>query len=129
MKPLHEMTLNEQTLMPKDWLQRRMTRLVHKGERGAPFRPTVTLVDISNWFCVEYTNIRDMENGVKEITDDWQMKLSQFFYLLDMGLIAIRVDMKRRKKTWERATPTAPPCKEPRPRVDFLAAGPKLKFD
>ena len=129
MKALHEMTLNEQTLMPKDRLGRRMTRLVHKGERGAPFRPTVTLVDIANWFCVEYTYIRDMENGAKVITDEWQMKLSQFFYLLDMGLIAIKVDMKRRRKTWERTTPDAPPCKEPRPRVDFLAAGPKLKFD
>ena len=26
MKPLHEMTLNEQTLMPQDWLRRRLTR-------------------------------------------------------------------------------------------------------
>lgn len=129
MKPLHEMTLNEQTLMPKDWLRRRMTRLVHKGNHGAPFRQSVTLVDIANWFTVDYTTIRDYENGKKEITDDWQMKLSQFFYLFDMGLIAIKVDMKRRRKTWERATPSAPPCKEPRPRVDFLAAGPKLKFD
>lgn len=129
MKPLHEQTLNEQTLMPKDWLRRRMTRLVHKGERGAPFRPTVTLVDISKWFSVDYGLIRHMEDGRLEITDPWQIQLSQFFYLLDMGLIEIRVDMKSRTKKWVRVTPPAPPCKEARPRVDFLAAGPKLKFD
>ena len=127
MKALHEQTLNEQPLMPKDWLRRRMTRLVHKGERGAPFRPSVTLVDVSKWFQSDYAVIRHMEDGKLEITDEWQVKLSQFFYLLDVGFIEIRVDMKSRRKTWARATPTSPPCKEPRPRVDFLAA--KLKFD
>ena len=127
MKALHELTLDEQTLMPKDWLRRRMTRLIHRDERGAPFRPSVTLVDISKWFSADYAFIRHMEDGDREITDEWQVKLSQFFYLLDMGLIELRVDMKRRKKTWVRATPVAPPCKEPRPRVDFLTA--KLKFD
>lgn len=127
MKPLHEKTLNEQTLMPKDWLQRRMARLVHKGQRGAPFRPSVTLVDISKWFNVDYSLIRHMEKGHLEITDIWQIQLSQFFYLLDMGLIEIRVDMKSRTKSWVRSIPTEPPCKAPMPRVDFLAA--KLKFD
>ena len=127
MKALHEQTLNEQPLMPKDWLRRRMTRLVHKGSHGAPFRPSLTLVDIAAWFTVDYTCIRDMENGKREISDEWQVKLSQFFYLFDMGFIEIRVNMKSRRKTWSRATPAEPPCKEPRPRVDFLAA--KLKFD
>jgi hypothetical protein len=98
MKALHEMTLNEQSLMPRDWLRRRMTRLVHKGEHGAPFRPSLTLVDISNWFSVDYTYIRDLENGRKVINDDWQMKLSQFFYLLDMGSIELKVNMKSRRK-------------------------------
>jgi hypothetical protein len=127
MKPLHEQTLNEQSLMPRDWLRRRLTRLVHKGQRGAPFRPTVTLVDISNWFSVDYTVIRNMEDGRLDINDKWQVSLSQFFYLLDMGFIEIRVDMKSRRKTWARVTPTEPPCKAKMPRVDFLAA--KLKFD
>lgn len=129
MKQLHEQTMNEQTLMPIDWLRRRMTRLVHKGERGAPFRPTVTLVDISKWFNVDYGFIRHMEDGRVDISDQWQVQLSQFFYLLDMGLIEIKVNMKNRSKTWIRAAPTEPPCKEARPRVAFLAAGPKLKFD
>lgn len=129
MKAIHEMTLNEQTLMPKDWLRRRMTRMVHKGQRGAPFRPTVTLVDIANWFCVNYHHVKHMEDGSTEINDEWQVKFSQFFYLLDMGVIEIRVDRQSRRKTWARVTPSAPPCKEARPRVDFLAAGPKLKFD
>jgi hypothetical protein len=66
-----------------------------------------------------------MENGRIEITDAWQVKLSQFFYLLDMGMIEIRVSHKT--KTWVRMTPTEAPCKEARPRVDFLAT--KLKFD
>jgi hypothetical protein len=127
MKPLHEQTLNEQSLMPRDWLRRRLTRLVHKGQRGAPFRPTVTLVDISNWFSVDYTVIRNMEDGRLDINDKWQVSLSQFFYLLDMGFIEIRVDMKSRRKTWARVTPAEPPCKAKMPRVDFLAA--KLKFD
>ncbi len=126
MKPLHERTLNEQSLMPRDWLRRRMTRLVHRGETPS-FRPSLTLVDISNWFTVDYVYIRDLENGKKVITDEWQVKLSQFFYMLDVGLIELKV--KGRKKTWARATPAEPPCKEARPRVAFLAAGPKLKFD
>ncbi len=124
MKQLHEMTLNEQTLMPKDWLRRRMTRLVHKGA-GAPFRPSVTLVDISKWFNVDYSLIRHMETGRMAITDPWQIQLSQFFYLLDMGMIEIKV--AGRHKTWVRSTPVVPPCKAPMPRVDFLAT--KLKFD
>ncbi len=120
MKPL-----NEQPLMPREWLRRRMGRLVSKGNRGAPFRPTVTLVDISKWFNCHYDLIRHMEDGKIEITDEWQVKLSQFFYLLDMGLIEVKV--KGRHKTWARATPSEPPCKQPMPRVDFSAT--KLKWD
>lgn len=126
MTALHEQTLHEQTLMPKDWLRRRMTRLVHKGQ-AAGFRPTVTLVDISKWFSVDYSAIRHMEDGRVEISDLWQVQLSQFFYLLDMGLIEIRVNSKTKRKTWARSTPAQPPCKAPMPRVDFAAA--KLKFD
>ena len=47
--------------------------------------------------------------------------------LLDMGLIELKVDMKKRTKTWARATPKEPPCKTPMPRIDFLAT--KLKWD
>lgn len=113
--------------MPSEWLQRRLTRMVHKGQKGGAFRPTVTLNDVSKWFCVDVTFIVQMESGRASITDKWQVQLSQFFYLLDMGLIEIRVDMKKRQKTWVRATPTEPPCKTPLPRIDFLAN--KLKFD
>ena len=126
MKALHEMTVNEQTLMPKDWLQRRLSRfIVHSGTPGGVFRPVVTLVDIAKWFNVDYSLIRHLEDGKRQITDTWQVQLSQFFYLLDMGLIEIRVH--KRSKTWVRATPKEPPCKAPMPRVDFLAT--KLKFD
>lgn len=128
MKALHEMTLNEQTLMPKDWIQRRLARLVnHTGRGGGVFKPTVSLVDISKWFGVHYDLIRHMEGGRIPVSDDWQIKLSQFFYLLDMGYIEVRV--KGRHKTWARATPTVPPCKSPMPRVDFAAPKLKLKFD
>jgi hypothetical protein len=59
-----------------DWLRRRMTRLVHRGEAGATsFRPSITLVDISNWFTVDYVYIRDLVNGKKVITDERQVKL------------------------------------------------------
>jgi len=122
MKPI-----DEQPLMPREWLQRRMGRMVHKGQKGAPFRPTATLNDMSKWFGVDVTYIVQLENGKTTITDSWQVKLSQFFYLLDMGLIELRVDMKKRQKTWVRATPTAPPCKTPLPRIDFIAG--KLRFD
>lgn len=123
---LHEQTLDEQTLMPKDWLRRRLARLVvHTGKPGGVFRPTVTLVDISKWFGVDYSTIRHMEDGKLEINDKWQIQLSQFFYLFDMGFIALRVN--KRSKTWVREVPATPPCKAPRPRVDFLAN--KLKFD
>jgi len=124
MKALHEMTLNEQTLMPKDWLRRRLTRLVYKGQKSS-FRTTVTLGDVSNWFGVTSDLMRHIEDGKIQISDEWQVKLSQFFYLLDMGLIEIK--LQGRHKIWARATPTEPPCKEPRPRVDFSAT--KIKFD
>jgi hypothetical protein len=127
MKPLHELTLNEQTLMPKDWLRRRMTRLVNKGFKGGGFRPVVMLTDIAKWFGVGYDLIRHMENGRVPITDKWQVQLSQFFYLLDMGIIVLEVDMKNRHKRWTRNTQEPVPCKQPMPRVDFAAA--KLKFD
>jgi len=120
-------TLHEQTLMPKDWIRRRLTRMVQKGKKGAPFRPTCTLVDVSHWFSVDVTLIAQMERGQLLINDNWQIQLSQFFYLLDMGLIELMVDMKNRKKTWRRATPTEPLAKKPMPRVDFFAN--KLKFD
>jgi hypothetical protein len=119
-------TLHEQTLMPKDWLRRRMTRLVNKGHRGgATYRPTLSLVDIAKWFGVDYALLLHMEDGSLAVTDKWQVQLSQFFYLLDMGLIELRV--KGRHKTWARAIPKEPPCKTPRPRIDFAAG--KLKFD
>lgn len=118
-------TLHEQPLMPRGWLLRRMTRLVRKGQKGGALRFTVTLVDISKWFGVHYDLIRHMEDGRIAITDEWQVKLSQFFYLFDMGLIVLKV--KGRSKTWERATPVEPPCKPPMPRVDFLTTS--LTFD
>lgn len=111
--------------MPKDWLRRRMTRLVNKGVKGGAMRLTVSLVDISKWFGVHYDLIRHMEDGRISITDEWQVKLSQFFYLLDMGFIAVHA--KGRHKTWARTTPAAPPCKSPMPRVDFLTTS--LTFD
>jgi hypothetical protein len=118
-------TLHELPLMPKDWLIRRMARLVMRGQRGAPFRPTVTLYDIARWFGVDYSLILHMEDESLAITDKWQVQLSQFFYLLDMGLIELKV--KGRHKTWARATPKTPPCKTPMPRIDFATT--KLKFD
>lgn len=124
MTPLHQQTIHEQTLMPKDWIRRRLSRLVNHGVGGV-FRPTVTLVDISKWFGCHYDLIRHMENGRLAITDEWQVKLSQFFYLLDMGFIEVRV--KGRHKTWARTTPAAPPCKTPMPRVDFRTTS--LTFD
>lgn len=120
-------TLNEQTLMPCDWLKRRLTRMVHKGQKGGPFRPTVTLGDVAHWFDVDVTLISQMERGTVAISDKWQVQFSQFFYLLDMGLIELKVDMRKRKKTWVRATPSEPPCKEAMPRIDFAAT--KLRFD
>ena len=119
-------SLNEQTLMPKDWLRRRLTRMLHKGELG--FRPSVTIVDVARWFDVKDMWLRNLEDGRVKISDAWQVKLSQFFYLYDMGFIELRVDMKARRKNWVRvAEPKAPPSKEPRPRVDFATT--KLKFD
>jgi hypothetical protein len=118
-------TLHELPLMPKDWLIRRMARLVMRGQRGAPFRPTVTLYDIARWFGVDYSLILHMEDESLAITDKWQVQLSQFFYLLDMGLIELKV--KGRHKSWARATPKTPPCKTPMPRIDFATN--KLKFD
>jgi hypothetical protein len=126
MKALHQQTLNEQSLMPRDWLRRRMTRFVHKGEHAA-FRPTITLNDLAKWFGVGYTLMLHMENGRIDISDRWQVQLSQFFYLLDMGLIELRVGTKPKVKTWVRTAPSVAPCKEPKPRVDFLAT--KLRFD
>lgn len=119
--------LHAQTLMPKDWLRRRLSRLVQHTQRyGGAYRPTVTLVDISKWFNVTYDLIRHMEDGRKPINDQWQVQLSQFFYLYDMGIIVLKV--KGRNKTWARALPgEAAPCKAPMPRVDFSAT--KLKFD
>lgn len=128
MKPLHELTLNEQTLMPKDWLQRRMRRFVRKGQSGGQgWVPSLKLTDVAKWFGVDYKVIMHMESGVIPINDKWQVQLSQFFYLFDMGLIVLDVDMVKRTKTWRRATPVAPACKVARPRIDFTAN--KLTFD
>ena len=120
-------TLNEQPLFPCDWLKRRMGRMVNKGVKGGAFRPVATLNDVAHWFSVDVTLIYQMERGTLSISDKWQVQLSQFFYLLDMGLIELKVDMKKRQKTWARATPAEPPCKTAMPRVDFLAT--KLRFD
>ncbi len=120
-------TLNEQPLMPKDWLRRRMTRLVHKGVKGGGFRPVVLLTDIANWFGCHYDLIRHMESGRVPITEKWQVQLSQFFYLWDMGLIVLEVDTKNRHKKWKRTIAQPVPCKPAMPRVDFAAA--KLRFD
>lgn len=121
MKPL-----NEQPLFPKDWLRRRLTRFVRKGQ-NASFRASITLGDIAHWFQVDYKLIMHMEDGRLAINDKWQVKLSQFFTLLDAGEIELHVDKKNRVKSWARATPKGPACKVPMPRIDFAAG--KVRFD
>ena len=120
-------TLHEQTLMPCDWLQRRLGRMVNKGVKGGAFRPVITLNDVAHWFNVDVTLIYQMERGNLAISDKWQVQFSQFFYMLDMGLITIRVNMKSRTKVWVREVNPDPPCKTPMPRIDFAAT--KLRFD
>lgn len=103
-----------------------MTRLVNKGCKGGGFRPVVMLTDVAKWFGVHYDLMRHMESGRVPINDKWQVELSQFFYLWDMGIISIDVDMKNRHKKWVRC-PAPTPCHKPMPRVDFAAT--KLRFD
>src|SRR5258708_22428494 len=105
-----------------------MTRVVVKGRRGGTgFTPSLKLPDIANWFGLDYKLIKHMENGKIEINDKWQVQLSQFFYLFDMGLIELVVDMEKRQKSWRRSTPSAAACKVAMPRIDFAAN--KLRFD
>lgn len=117
-------TLHEQPLMASDLLQRRLKRCIN-GLRG-DFRPTLTVNDIGKWLNLpDASPLYQFAYGKRPINGEWQVRLSQFFTLIDEGRITLIV--KGRKKTIQRSDEPVPPCKQPQPRIDFAAG--KLRFD
>ena len=103
-------------LLTKEEIVRRLVRMT--GPKFVKRPNDVTRYDVARWFDVEGRFIRWHSSGERPINDFWQVAYSQFFALVDAGLIEIRyVDGK---KTLVRvAKPSKPPKKTLRPYIDF----------
>ena len=104
--------------MEKDEIVRRLVRMT-----GDPYvqRPNdITKNDVANWFGVEVRLVRMHMNGLREINNFWQVAYSQFFEMMDEGVLQIRFDGRKKQLVKvERPAGTPPPKKKLRPFVDF----------
>lgn len=102
--------------MQRDEIKRRIARMT-----GAPIvkRPNeITLADIWKWFGVSERLVRMHRDGLEPINDFWQVSYTQFFGLIDAGLIEIRY-VEGRKTLVRLKKAKAPVKKTVRPYINF----------
>lgn len=92
------------------------------------FVPELVLKDIERWTELSYNMLYRIAKGKDPVSDRTQIILTQFYHLLDTGILRLEVHGKH--KHLVRAAPGAPPpVREKRePRVEFTASGPLLKI-
>jgi hypothetical protein len=118
---------NDLKLMSRDEIKRRLVR--HVGPKNVKRPREITTIDIAKWFGVDRDLVRLHIKPDGLINDFWQVAYSQFFALVDAGMIEIRFDPDG-KKTLVRVPPPASPVKKtPLPFVDFSGGTPRLAFD
>lgn len=120
--------IDESPLISKPDLAARLAS--HRRPGKLRFVPDLTITDVSRWVQISYSSIDRYAKGKYHISDRVQIILTQFYTLLDKGLIRLEVHGKH--KHFVRVEPgktPAPPVREPRdPRVEFTPSGPVLKI-
>lgn len=109
--------------MAKDLLRRRLARMVVEGRHGPS--EDITYGDVARWIGQHSSLLHFVIKGRAPISDEVQIRLTQFFNLLDGGHIRLVVD--ERKKVWVRVKMNPQPAKQPMPRIDFTTM--KLSYD
>lgn len=118
--------IDETPLISKPDLRARLAS--HRRSGKLKFVPDMTIVDVARWCSLSYATIDRGANGKCPISDRVQIILTQFYHLLDTGLI--RMEVHGKHKHFVRVEPgkTPPPVRERHdPRVEFTPLGPVLK--
>lgn len=118
-------TIDEQPLLAKDDIRRRLNSYVNPKAYGR--RTVMGVPDISQWCGCSVTLLRHYMTKKFPVSDKMQLRLSQFFTLLDSGRIRFTIDGRHRH--FVRGDPLKPVRLPPvGPRVDFTGASPKVRF-
>lgn len=110
--------------LSREEIIRRLIRM--RGEKYVQRPDEITRRDVARWFGVDFRLIRSHQDQREPINDFWQIAYTQFFALIDAGLIEIRFD-GRKKVLVRLAKPKAPVKKTVRPYIDFTKMS--LEFD
>lgn len=123
-------SIDQIPLLDRDQIRRELKRRLgirsfalkgRKGERSVPFAAVYQF--FGNGYI--HVNLWRMAYENAEISDTWQLRLSQFFYLWDKGEIVYQNRKLVRVPPKEAQAPAA----EIRPWVDLTGDVPKLRFD
>lgn len=115
----------ETKLLSHDEIIRRLIRLT--GPRYVRRPNEITRFDVAKWFDVDERFVRMHATKVKEISDFWQFAYTQFFVLVDAGLIEIQFNDQGHKTLVRLAKPKAAVKKTLRPWVDLTTM--QLRLD
>lgn len=119
--------IDEVPLISKPDLSARLAAHRRPG-RKLKFVPELTLADIARWCGTSYTTLDRGAKGTCPISDRMQIVLTQFYHMLDTGILRLEVHGKHkhlvRPKPGE--APPVPPKQDP--RVEFGPMGPVLKI-
>ena len=125
------LTLNDMPLMAKSDLVARLRSHVvpGRGKNTGP-RTCLTLRDIARWCACSIGSLYAVSARGRPCSDLMQVRLTQFYSLLDSGRIEFVIDGKTRAivRGDRRQPPILPPLKKQRAHIDFTAGGPKMSF-
>lgn len=119
-------TLDDLPLMSKEDISARLRTYVVTGT--VVRRPELMQKDIAKWLGVSPVTVKHV--GAKRIpcSKRLQVRITQFFNLLDNGHIQFIIDGKTRAivRTDPRRPPIQPPVRKERARIDFSSGFPKM---
>lgn len=120
------MNIDDLPLMSKPELAARLAAHCRPGQRK--FVPEMTIKDVSRWCSVSYSALDQAARGRAPVSARLQVRLTQFYSMLDSGALRLVVDGKH--KNFIRVEPgkAPPPAVRHDPRVEFTLSGPVLKW-
>lgn len=119
-------SIDETPLIAKAELAARLAAHRRPGKK-LKFVPELVIKDVARWCGTSYTTLDRAARGLAPVSDRMQIILTQFYSMLDSGILRLEVHGKH--KHLVRAPAGAPPAVRPKqdPRVEFTSLGPILK--
>ena len=121
-------TLDDMPLMSKAEIASRLRGHTIAGHGGA--RREMTLSDIAKWCECSLSLLKRVAYGLMPLHDKRQIRLTQFYALLDAGKLEFVIRGKIRAVVRVEPDPLKPRRLPPvkNPRIEFTASGPKVRF-